>query len=139
MTEKYEPENPVHQKIKHGIEEGDGLPDISTTEQVDDAMKKVGFELLASIDRAKPLAPNDVAWYNPLEPKYTPLNIHHTELGHKVSSFFLRLLEKVKIVSAGSSQVQEFLHTAAVNLTLGGQLDIFTPSYFTLCRKPESA
>ena len=79
LTEKYEPENPVHQKIKHGIEEGDGLPDIATTEQVDDAMKKVGFEFLASADRAKPTAPNDVAWYYPLVPTYTPMNIHHTE------------------------------------------------------------
>jgi len=36
----------------------------------------------------------------------------------------------------GSSEVQEFLHAAAVNLTLGGQLDIFTPGFFTLARKP---
>jgi len=66
------------------------------------------------------------------------MNIHHTEVGHKVSSFFLRCLEKVRIASTGSSQVQEFLHTAAVNLTLGGQKQIFTPSFFTLAQKAEN-
>jgi len=137
LTDKFEPENRFHLKVKKGIEEGDALPDIATINQVVEAMKKVGFELLLEEDRGKKLSPNDIPWYQPLVPKYNILNFHHTEIGSKLSHYFLRTLESVRIVSSGSSQVQQFLHTAAVNLVLGGELDIFTPSYFTLAKKPE--
>ena len=136
LIDKYDPENAEHKKIKHGIEEGNSLPDIASTEQVVIALKQAGFAVLQEEDRAKRLSPNDIDWFQPIAPAYTPMNFHHTEVGHKISSFFLRCLEKVRIASHGSSQVQGFLHTAAVNLVLGGQKDIFTPSFFTLAQKP---
>ena len=48
-------------------------------------------------------------------------------------------MEKVKILNAGTAEVQEFLHTAAVNLTLGGQKEIFTPAFFTLAVKENNS
>jgi len=137
LTKKYDPTSEEHRKIKKGIEEGDGLPDIATTDEVVEALKKSGYELLKQDDRCLKESPCDVPWYDPLIPRYTPYNIHHTELGHKFCSFWLRMFEKVRIASPGSSEVQGFLHTAAVNLTLGGKKEIFTPSFFTLAQKPE--
>jgi len=136
LTDRFDPNNAEHQKIKQGIEEGDSLPDIATTGQVVSAMEKCGFKLLHQEDRCKKLSPVDVDWYYPLKPLYLPSHFHHTELGHKFCSFFLRCFEKCHIVSSGTTGVQEFLHTAAVNLTLGGEKEIFTPSFWTLTEKP---
>merc|ERR1712232_1519402 len=44
LTKNYDPENAQHVAIKKGIEEGDGLTDIATTEQVVEALKKQDIE-----------------------------------------------------------------------------------------------
>jgi len=137
LTENYNPESEEHRNIKRGIEEGDGLPDIATTEQVVEALIASGFNVTAQEDRCKKLAPCDIPWYEPIESRYSIKNIHHTHYGHKFVTTFLRTLEKVKILNDGTAGVQEFLHTAAVNLTLGGQKEIFTPAFFTLAVKED--
>ena len=138
LTKKYDPENANHVKIKRGIEEGDALPDIATEQQVVDAMTTAGFKVVYEEDRCKKLSPCDIPWYDPIEGRYLSVkNLHHTEMGHKVSQGFLRMMEKIKILNSGTSEVQEFLHTAAVNLTLGGQQEIFTPSFWTLAIKED--
>jgi len=139
LTDKYDPENAEHRKIKKGIEEGDGLPDIATTHAVVLALKQAGYEVLHEEDRCIKQSPNDIDWYDPLVAKYHPMHLHHTEIGHNFSKFFLGLMEKVRIVPTGTAEVQEFLHTAAVNLVLGGQKEIFTPSFFTLAQKPDES
>jgi len=138
LTKKYDPDNAEHVKIKKGIEEGDGLPDIATTDEVVIALTKSGYKVIKEEDRCLPLSPNDTPWYDPIAPKFTIKNIHHTEFGHNISTRFLRLLEKTRILNKGTADVQAFLHTAAVNLYLGGQKEIFTPSFFTLAIKEES-
>jgi len=136
LTKNYDPTNEEHLKIKRGIEEGDGLPDIATTDEVVEALKKAGFRVDAIEDRCLKLSPCDIPWYEPLEARYTSVkNLHHTELGHKFCSFFLKSMEKVKLLNDGTTNVQEVLHTAAVNLSLGGQKEIFTPAFFTLAVK----
>lgn len=136
LTKLYDPENAEHRLIKKGIEEGDGLPDIATTDEVIEALKNAGFELLFEEDRALVENETDLPWYHPLEPKYTITNFQHTPLGHSALSKMLGWLEKIKLVKAGSVGVQEFLHTAAVSLVNGGKTGTFTPSFFTLARKP---
>merc|ERR1712000_448959 len=103
------------------------------------ALTKSGYKVVKEEDRCLPLSPNDTPWYDPIAPKFTIKNIHHTEFGHNISTRFLRLLEKTRILNKGTADVQAFLHTAAVNLFLGGQKEIFTPSFFTLAIKEESS
>lgn len=50
LTDKYDPENAEHVKIKKQIEEGDGLPDIATTHHCLKALKEAGFEILEERD-----------------------------------------------------------------------------------------
>lgn len=45
LTPKYDPNNEYHRLIKKKIEEGDGLPDMATQEDVVRALKAVGFEV----------------------------------------------------------------------------------------------
>ena len=137
LTKKYDPENAEHRAIKHGIEEGDGLPDIATTDAVVEALEKSGFEVTAQEDRCLPLSPCDIPWYEPLVPRYSLTNIHHTYYGHKVATNFLGALEKLRILNQGTAEVQNVLHIAAVNLVAGGQTETFTPAWFTLAVKPQ--
>merc|ERR1712146_513136 len=55
LTDKYDKNNKAHRLIKKQIEEGDGLPDTAYTWEMDDALKKVGFELT---DIGMPLTTN---------------------------------------------------------------------------------
>jgi sterol 24-C-methyltransferase len=45
LTPKYDPNNEYHRLIKKKIEEGDGLPDMATQDEVVRALKAVGFEV----------------------------------------------------------------------------------------------
>ena len=45
LTPKYNPNDEYHRTIKKKIEEGDGLPDMATQEEVVNALKAVGFEV----------------------------------------------------------------------------------------------
>lgn len=47
MTESFDPRNENHQKIKAEIELGNGLPDIRSTAQCLDALKRAGFEVIS--------------------------------------------------------------------------------------------
>jgi len=69
LTNKYDPNNPKHVESKKGIEEGDGLPGIATTDEVVEALKDVGFEVVEAHDRA---LDSEIPWWDPLAPKYTP-------------------------------------------------------------------
>jgi len=136
LRDEYDPSNLQHQRIKHGIEEGNALPGIATTHEVVKALKEVGFE----VEEIKDLADNSqVPWYLPIQPGLRPGNIQHTKIGKYVSYYSLWMLEKVGLVPSGTCNVSSFLlNSAADNLVLGGQLDIFTPMFFTLARKPKN-
>jgi sterol 24-C-methyltransferase len=43
MTDKYDPTNPTHAKIKHGIEEGNGLPTLAHNKDIVAAVRAAGF------------------------------------------------------------------------------------------------
>lgn len=137
LTDEYDATNAEHQKIKKYIEEGDGLPDIATTREVKAALQEAGYDVLEDEDVAILHNPNaDLPWYHPLEPRYTPSGIQHTPLGRTITSRALQLLEAVRIVPKGTYRVQDFLTRAADGLVAGGRLNLFTPAYFTLSRKP---
>jgi hypothetical protein len=52
LTDKYDATNPEHAIIKKQIEEGDALPDMAGTGDVVDALKAVGFDVVATRDMA---------------------------------------------------------------------------------------
>lgn len=65
MTDSWDPKDPFHKKIAHGIELGDGIPEMRNIENARNALKKVGF----TIEHEEDLADrgDEVPWYYPLE------------------------------------------------------------------------
>lgn len=137
MTDKYDPENLEHVRIKEGIEVGNGLPTIETGEDVNCALRKAGLDVLEAWNAAEKQSPADVAWYEPLAGKYASLGgFRMTPLGRKCTHFLVKVLEMLKIAPKGSVQVSKMLNQTADDLVRSGELDIFTPNYFFLAQKP---
>lgn len=45
MTDRWDPANPDHKRIAHGIEVGDGIPEMRNYENARNALIKVGFKI----------------------------------------------------------------------------------------------
>jgi sterol 24-C-methyltransferase len=48
MTDKYDPTDPKHERLKKDIEEGNGLPAIITCAECLKAMKDTGLEIVTA-------------------------------------------------------------------------------------------
>jgi len=137
LTPLYDASSMRHRQIKKDIEEGDGLPDIALTTEVDQALVEAGFELIEARDIAPesdPFSP----WYLPLTGKELTLrSLPRTPLGRTVTNFATRVMERVRIAPQGTSEVSSFLNRAADALVAGGETGTFTPMYFFHAKKPE--
>jgi sterol 24-C-methyltransferase len=133
MTDKYDPSNQAHRDIKLGIEVGDGIPDLATTREVIAALRRVGFEVLEFSDLAYE---SQIPWYQPLDGKMSLSNFRQTKVGRWFTHKFVTILEFLRVAPQGSVKTHDFLIQAADSLCAGGKLDIFTPMFFFLARKP---
>lgn len=53
LTANYDAANPHHRAVAHGIEVGDGIPEMRTIEACRTALVNVGFEILDEDDLAE--------------------------------------------------------------------------------------
>lgn len=133
LTDQYDPEDPAHQKIKKDIEIGNGLPDLSHTSVIDQALETAGFEVLETEDCASHGSP-ETPWYLPLEGEMTLAGFPRTPLGREVTNFATKILEKIGLAPKGTQAVSSFLNQGADALVAGGRTGTFTPMYFFLAR-----
>jgi sterol 24-C-methyltransferase len=138
MTDKYDPTNPVHNKIKKDIEIGDGLPNLDTTKEVIDSLQKAGFEIIEYKDLSPTDSINPIPWYQPLSPNFSLSGFRLTTFGQLTTHYLVKILETIGIAPKGSTKTHSFLLAAADGLLKGGQTGIFTPMIFFLVRKPLS-
>eukprot|EP00047_Mylnosiga_fluctuans_P001544 m.220823 g.220823 ORF g.220823 m.220823 type:complete len:352 (-) comp10466_c0_seq1:61-1116(-) len=136
MTDKYDPTNEKHKAIKLGIEEGDGIPDLATTKHVVEVLKEVGFEVLDARDLAHE---SEVPWYSPLDGSWNLSNIRATRVGRFFTHIMVNVLETLRLAPAGTVRTHDFLIKASESLVEGGKLDVFTPMFFFVVRKPLGA
>lgn len=138
LTDKYDKNNEAHRLIKKQIEEGDGLPDTAYTWEMDEALKKVGFELVETKDMAREDLRGGEPWYLPLTPSYNIFSqrFQFTDIGMPLTTNVLKVMETLKLAPAGTSKVQTMLQQGAIGLAQGGEQDIFTPMYLCVARKP---
>lgn len=138
LTPLYDPNNAEHRIIKKKIEEGDGLPDMALTTEIDAAIESVGFEVLESRDIVEDELPGDIPWYQPLTPSWNILTqrFQFTDFGRSLTVHGLRLLEFLRLAPAGTCKVQKMLLEGGEGCARGGQLGIFTPMYMVVVRKP---
>lgn len=136
LTSAYDKNNAEHAKHKHDILLGNGLPDLRSTAECLDAMRKVGFEIVEEGDLA-PLS--EVPWYQPIDATgktFSMSEFRTSRVGRAVTHYVVAALEALGLAPPGTSAVSAFLVTGADALVAGGRKEIFTPMFFVLCRKP---
>lgn len=127
MTDSWDPTNLTHKEIAHGIEVGDGIPEMRTIKQAREALTTVGFEILHEEDLAD--RPDEIPWYYPLEGDIWKAQTAWDYLtvwrmswsGKLITQAVVKMLETVRLVPKGTFDVGEALKTAAVALVKGGQ------------------
>jgi sterol 24-C-methyltransferase len=142
MTDEWDPSNPKHKEIAHGIEVGDGIAEMRTLHAARKALKTVGFEILHEEDLAA--RPDAVPWYYPLEgdvfkaqtvwDMFTVLRM--STIGKIFTQNSVWGLEKIGLVPKGTYDVGESLKVAGDALVAGGQSKLFTPMALWVVRKP---
>jgi sterol 24-C-methyltransferase len=135
LTDKYDPNNETHRKLKADIEIGNGLPDIATTHECLKAMEQAGYEILYETDLA---ATSHVQpWMTPLTPSWNPLTqrFQFNPVGAVITNFTIALLEFLRLAPAGTVQTQQVLQTGGFALAKAGQAGIFTTMYLMVGRK----
>ncbi|CAN6439951.1 unnamed protein product [Victoria cruziana] len=136
MTGSYDPNNYEHQKIKGEIELGSGIPDLRTTSQSLEALKKAGFEVVTSMDLA---CDSPIPWYAPLESPFSLSGFRLTSVGRVMTMKIIKALEYVGLMPEGSHRITTVLQIGAQGFIEGGRKDIFTTVFHFLARKPLSA
>ncbi|CAO1624297.1 unnamed protein product [Sympodiomycopsis kandeliae] len=141
MTDIYDGSNPEHRRVAHGIEVGDGIPEMRTIKQARDALNTVGFQVLHEEDLAA--RPDKIPWYGPLvgDLRYaqTAWDLftfwRMTSFGKFTTQSALKVFEKVGLVPKGTHDVGEQLIVAANALVEGGRKKLFTPMMLFVCKK----
>lgn len=142
MTDAWDPKVPKHKEIAHGIEVGDGIPEMRTLTDARNALKSVGFQIEHEEDLAD--RPDVVPWYYPLEGDIRKAQtvwdmftvFRMSKLGYTITQNAVWAFEKVGFVPKGTHSVGESLIVAAKNLVAGGQSKLFTPMALWVSRKP---
>ena len=136
LTDRYDGTDAEHRRIKKGIEEGDGLPDIWTIPGTEDCLRNAGFEIVQSEDRAHSADP-ETPWHLPItgrEKSWT--GVRRTPVGRRLTWAAIRVMEAAGIAPKGTMEASQFLHAGADALVEGGDSGIFTPMFFFVAKKP---
>ncbi|KAE8207776.1 hypothetical protein CF327_g7258 [Tilletia walkeri] len=144
MTDAWDGSNPEHKRIAHGIEVGDGIPEMRSIAAARDALTKVGFEIEQEQDLAD--VGDKISWYYPLEGDIRKCQTlwdvvmcwRMTWFGKLTTQSTVKLLEMVKLAPKGTYDVGESLKVAADALVAGGQTKLFTPMMHFVARKPSN-
>lgn len=132
----YDENNPQHVRIKEGIEVGNGLPTLATSQDVIRALEESGFEVLDSFDANKNAhSDREIPWYQTLYGSFTLSGFRMTHIGRICTHGMVSALETLRIAPKGSVRVSSLLNATALDLVEGGRKEIFTPSFFFLARK----
>jgi len=142
VTDKYQAANREHVAIREGIEVGNGLPVIPHYDVVIDALKTAGFEVVEHFDMHTTMHQDhmEIPWYATLAGmEWNLTGFRMTPVGRFFTHMFVVLLETIRIAPKGSVKVSKMLNDTAIDLSNGGKLEIFSPDYFFLARKPMHA
>ncbi len=135
MTDKYDPSNAEHNRIKLGVEKGDSLPNLISTPEILQSLKDVGFEVLESRDMLGDSHPQ-MPWHLPLKSGISVQGFRNSRTGAFLTHQIVRVLEALKVSPKGTVDAHGVLRLAQRALVEAGDLGIFTPMYFFLARKP---
>ncbi|MDE0580494.1 MAG: class I SAM-dependent methyltransferase [bacterium] len=140
MTDKFDPQDDQHQAIKRDLMHGIALHDIATTNEVDRALEKAGFQIIEGKDRGVVDDDLSTPWYQPMDTNRGTRgsDLRRIPLSRKVMHGASRLAQGLRIIPKDSADVVELLDETAKAYVAGGKTGIFTPLYCFLVRKPET-
>lgn len=140
LNSKFDNKNKEHRQIRRGIEHGNGLPDLATVEECEEAARKVGFVVLESYCAAeeakKMYGDKNVPWYSTLDFNWSISDFRKCTIGRMCTTGLLSALEFLGVAPAGSVKTANMLEDGAVNLVKAGKLGFFTPMHVLLVKKP---
>ncbi|ORX69203.1 sterol 24-C-methyltransferase [Linderina pennispora] len=141
LTDKFDENNELHKKVALEVEHGDGIAKLFSTDVALQAAKNAGFEIEIASDLAhETTVGNEIPWYADLDCGLINFNgiqgFARSQIGRVFTSNAVKLLEKIGIAPQGTVQVQDVLMTASDGLVAGAKLEIFTPMYLIVGRKP---
>ena len=127
MTDKWNPSIPSHKEVAHGIEIGNGIPEMRPLAKAREAIIKVGFQIEHEEDLAD--RPDPIPWYYPLEGDIRKAQTlwdvftvwRMSSSGKFVTHHGLWFIEKLGIVPKGTWEVGETLKIAADALVESGR------------------
>jgi len=139
MTDTWDPTIPSHKQLAHGIELGNGIPEMRAMRYVRPALLSAGFEIEHEEDLAE--RPDEVPWYYPLEGDilkaqtawdyFTVWRLSWS--GKIVTHTAVRVMEFLGLMPKGTWEVAETLIIAQNTLLKGGQTKVrFFKSFFFL-------
>ena len=109
MTDRYDPDDREHRRIKHDIELAYGIPDMITAAECRQSMAAAGFELLETNDRAQTGDP-ETPWYSPLEASgFSIRAMARSPIGRRVTNQALGILEALRPSARGSRRGERYL------------------------------
>lgn len=77
--------------------------------------------------------------YNTLGTTFSIRDFRFTKTGRHAAGVAVWLLEKLRIAPQGTKRLHSLLNSAAKCLVEGGEMGLFTATYFVLARKPLDA
>jgi len=135
LTPLFDARKPNHQRLKHGIEYGNGLPELATCPEVVDALIAAGFEVIDTHDAALESDP-ETPWYRPLQGRdFTLGSLPRTPFGRHLTNLAVRCMEAVGIAPQGTTETSHLLNVVADQLIAAGAAGIFTPLFFFHARR----
>ena len=135
-TSKYNPiNNPMHRQVIHGIEEGNSISKLYSTDECLKALESVGFKILEQYDTAM-IDQATVPWYYSLKKPEGLRGLLRSPLGRYYTHSLLTVMSKFKLVPPGVLETSQLLNNAADALVAGGEMGIFTPMFFFVVEKP---
>lgn len=137
LTDRFNAANQRHRDVRRRIESANATPNLLTTSGETDAARAAGFNILATVDQATASDPR-TPWYMALQGRDLSFSsFARTPAGRTFTAAATRVLERLRIAPAGTSEAAGLLNVAADALVEGGELGIFTPSFLIHARKPQ--
>jgi len=131
-TPNYDAKNEKHVAIADEIIIGNGLPNLRTWKEAEEAGKNVGFTLLKSRDLAIKADGSLTPWWHRLS---TSLKVF--KIKAKVHHSLVSVAEYLRIAPKGMIQVHQMLVDTGIALIEGGEQGLFTPMHMLVFQKPE--
>lgn len=139
LTDAYNAVEPSHRRLKKEIEEGGGIPDLTATTAVDEALTRAGFADFETRDMALE-CDAETPWYVALSGReWTLKALPRKPWGRFLTHQAVRVLEWSRLAPKGAAELSETLNRGADALVRAGELGIFTPMYLFLARKPDDS